>query len=90
MNAGGTPPRFQRFVTMRRKWFGIVFVAALPLCGIGLRGTYHSLVELVGFSLAGALLLTTLAPADALQATWSFLVKGGFFMIPLSLCSVIG
>ena len=37
-----------------------------------------------------ALLLTTLAPADALQATWSFLVKGGFFMIPLSLCSVIG
>ncbi len=39
-------------------------------------------------------LLTSLAPADAaadaFQATWAFLVKGGFFMIPLSLCSVIG
>jgi len=29
-------------------------------------------------------------PADAFQATWSFLVKGGLFMIPLSLCSIIG
>ena len=70
MNAGGTPSRFQRFVTMRRKWFGIVFVAALPLCGIGLRGTYHSLVELVGFSLAGALLLTTLISLANIPVVW--------------------
>ncbi|KAB2641445.1 MAG: MotA/TolQ/ExbB proton channel family protein [Verrucomicrobia bacterium] len=37
-------------------------------------------------------LLTSLIPATtaAFQATWAFLVKGGFFMIPLSLCSVIG
>ena len=38
-----------------------------------------------------ALLFATLAPvADAFQATWSFLVKGGFFMIPLAVCSVVG
>jgi len=37
-----------------------------------------------------ALLLATPAPAAAFQATWSFLIKGGFFMIPLALCSVIG
>lgn len=34
--------------------------------------------------------LAVLSPAAAFQTTWSFLVKGGFFMIPLSLCSVIG
>ena len=44
MNTGGTPSRFQHFVAMRRKWFGIVFVAALLLCGIGLRDKCHSLV----------------------------------------------
>lgn len=29
-------------------------------------------------------------PVEALQATWSFLAKGGFVMIPLTLCSVVG
>lgn len=37
-----------------------------------------------------ALLLATTAPAAAFQATWAFLVKGGFFMIPLAFCSVVG
>ena len=37
-----------------------------------------------------AILSTLTSPADAFQATWSFLVRGGFFMIPLSLCSVVG
>lgn len=55
---------------MRRKWFGIVFVAALLLCGIGLRGTYHSLMELAGFSLAGALLLTTLISLASIPMMW--------------------
>jgi biopolymer transport protein ExbB len=29
-------------------------------------------------------------PAEAFQATWSFFVQGGLFMIPLALCSIIG
>ena len=37
-----------------------------------------------------ALLLATFSPAAAVQATWSFLVRGGFFMIPLSFCSIVG
>ena len=37
-----------------------------------------------------SLLLATLSPAAALDATWSFLVRGGFFMIPLSICSIVG
>jgi Kef-type K+ transport system membrane component KefB len=71
MNTGGTPTRFQRFVAMRRKWFGAVFVITFVLCGIGLRGKYHSLVELVGFSLAGALLLTTLISLASIPVAWA-------------------
>ncbi|MEI6674557.1 MAG: MotA/TolQ/ExbB proton channel family protein [Verrucomicrobiota bacterium] len=41
-------------------------------------------------SVTHALICTITTPAEAFQATWSFLVRGGFFMIPLSLCSVIG
>ena len=37
-----------------------------------------------------AFLLATFSPAAAVQATWSFLVRGGFFMIPLSFCSIVG
>ena len=70
MNTGGTPSRFQHFVAMRRKWFGIVFVAALLLCGIGLRDKCHSLVELAGFSLAGALLFTTLISLASIPVVW--------------------
>ena len=36
------------------------------------------------------LLSAITTPAEAILATWSFLVRGGFFMIPLSLCSIIG
>ena len=35
-------------------------------------------------------LLAIVSPADAINATWSFLVRGGFFMIPLSVCSIVG
>lgn len=70
MNTDGTPTRFQRFVVMHRKWFSAVFLTTLVLCGIGLRGKYHSLVELVGFSLAGALLLTTLISLASIPVVW--------------------
>jgi len=33
---------------------------------------------------------TISTPTEAVQATWSFFVQGGLFMIPLALCSVIG
>ena len=35
-------------------------------------------------------LLATFSATDALQTSWDFLLKGGLFMIPLALTSVIG
>jgi len=37
-----------------------------------------------------AALFAIATPIDAFQATWSFLHDGGYFMIPLSICSIIG
>ena len=35
-------------------------------------------------------LATTTGQADALQSSWDFLIKGGLFMIPLALTSIVG
>lgn len=35
-------------------------------------------------------LFASLNPMEAFDVTWSFLVKGGLFMVPLSLCSIVG
>ncbi len=37
-----------------------------------------------------AALFAIATPIDAFQSTWSFLHDGGYFMIPLSICSIIG
>jgi biopolymer transport protein ExbB len=41
-------------------------------------------------SLPHVLVVAVISPAAAFHATWSFMVQGGLFMIPLALCSVIG
>ncbi|MCX6875345.1 MAG: MotA/TolQ/ExbB proton channel family protein [Verrucomicrobia bacterium] len=41
-------------------------------------------------SIPDAVLPAITSPIEAFQVTWSFLVRGGFFMIPLSLCSIVG
>lgn len=35
-------------------------------------------------------LISTIHPGEAAQASWDFLLKGGFFMIPLGITSIIG
>jgi len=63
-------PRFRRFVAMRRKWFLIVFAISLILCGTATNTRYDSLVEIVGFAIASALIATTAISLASAPVIW--------------------
>ena len=70
MNRNSDPQRFQRFVARRRKWFWSVFGGALILCNIAASGKFDSLVEIVGFSVVGALVLATAISLASAPILW--------------------
>ena len=55
---------------MRRKWFLIVFAISLILCGTATNKRYDSLVEIVGFALAAALIATTAISLASAPVIW--------------------
>ena len=70
MNRDSDPQRFRRFVARRRKWFWIVFGGALIPCHFATSGKSDSLVEIVGFALAGALIAATILSLAAIPVVW--------------------
>ena len=70
MNRNSDPQRFQRFVARRRKWFWIVFGGSLILCPLAANGMFDSLVEIVGFSVVGALVLATAISLASAPILW--------------------
>ena len=70
MNRKSDPPRFRRFVARRRKWFWIVFGGSLILCPLAANGMFDSLVEIVGFALAGALIAATILSLAGIPVVW--------------------
>lgn len=75
MKIPGNSPRFSRFVAMRRKWFAIVFAAALVLGAAATRGKFDSLVEAAGFALAAALVAATAISLASAPVIWMFAGK---------------
>ena len=64
------PDRFRRFVALRRSWFRITFTAAFMACAwLGSR-QFDSLVEIVGFALAGALIAATILSLAGIPVVW--------------------
>ena len=55
---------------MRRKWFLIVFAISLILFGTATNKRYDSLVEIVGFALAAALIATTAISLASAPVIW--------------------
>jgi len=62
--------RYRRFVVMRRKWFLIVFAISLILCATATNRKFDSLLEIVGFSLVGALVATTAISLASAPIIW--------------------
>lgn len=71
MNRNSDPNRFRRFVALRRKWFWSVFGGALILCNLAANGIFDSLVEIVGFSVIGALVLATAISLASVPVLWN-------------------
>ena len=70
MNRTSDPHRFRRFVALRRKWFWSVFGGSLILCNVVANGMFDSLVEIVGFSVIGALVLATAISLASAPILW--------------------
>ena len=70
MNRNSDPQRFQRFVSLRRKWFWSVFGGSLILCNLATNGKFDSLVEIVGVSVVGALVLATAISLASAPILW--------------------
>ena len=70
MNMDRISPRFRRFVAMRRKWFLIVFAVSLILCATATNRKFDSILEIVGFALVGALVVTTAISLASAPIIW--------------------
>ena len=70
MNRDSDPNRFRRFVALRHKWFWRVFGGSLILCNIAANRIFDSLVEIVGFSVIGALVLATALSLASAPILW--------------------
>ena len=70
MNRNSDPQRFRRFVALRRKWFWNVFGGSLILCNLATNGKFDSLVEIVGFTVIGALVLATAVSLASAPILW--------------------
>ena len=70
MNRDAAPPRYRRFVALRRKWFWTVFGGAWILCLLATNGRFDSLVEIAGFSAIGALVLATSVSLACAPILW--------------------
>ena len=64
------PDRFRRFVALRRSWFRITFTAAFVACAWLANRKFDSLVEIVGFALAGALIAATILSLAGIPVVW--------------------
>ena len=64
------PDRFRRFVALRRRWFRIAFAATFVAGAVLAARKYDSLVEIVGFALAGALIAATILSLAGIPVVW--------------------
>ena len=64
------PDRFRRFVALRRRWFRIAFAATFVACAWMGSRKFDSLVEIVGFALAGALIAATILSLAGIPVVW--------------------
>ena len=55
---------------MRRKWFLIVFAVSLILCATATNRKFDSILEIVGFALVGALVVTTAISLASAPIIW--------------------
>lgn len=70
MNRASDPHRFRRFVALRRKWFWSVFGGSLILCNVAANRIFVSLVEIVGCSVIGALVLAMALSLASAPILW--------------------
>ena len=70
MENSNSKTRFEKFVSLRRKWFaGLLAASFIALLGIfGKR--YHSVVEIIGFSAIGSVVLTSLVSLISIPVIW--------------------
>ena len=64
------PDRFRRFVALRRRWFRFAFAATFVACAWMGSRKFDSLVEIVGFALAGALIAATILSLAGIPVVW--------------------
>jgi len=70
MEKSSIKTRFEKFVSLRRKWFaGLLAVSFIILLGVfGTR--YHSAIEIIGFSVIGSVVLTSLVSLISIPVVW--------------------
>ncbi len=70
MNGAEKKMRGEAFVAMRRRWFVTVFLGSFVVLLILVGWRYDSLVEILGFSILGALVVTTLVSLVSIPVVW--------------------